>query len=226
MKKYLLAMGLIIALGFNATTAAQTRQIKEQQELVDTTAKDNLEAFSDTISIADSLEQVIDNTPADWDDDDDNTIIDLKQIFKGVNGNGLAGMLFALMVIMIIFVFSPLIIFGLLLYFIFRNRRQKMKLAQMAVQNGQPIPDQLLNDVSPNDSETYKSGMRQLFLGLGLMIFLGITVGEIGFGIGALVLFIGLGKVIIARKSMAQENLNRNLNQNNNQNSNNIQNYE
>ena len=162
----------------------------------------------------------------DWDDDDDNTIIDLKQIFKGVNGNGLAGMLFALMVIMIIFVFSPLIIFGLLLYFIFRNRRQKMKLAQMAVQNGQPIPDQLLNDVSPNDSETYKSGMRQLFLGLGLMIFLGITVGKIGFGIGALVLFIGLGKVIIARKSMAQENLNRNLNQNNNQNSNNIQNYE
>lgn len=226
MKKYLLAMTIMCALGLNVTMAAQTNQKAQQQELVDSTQHDGLEAFSDT-TVADSIvTSAINNVSEDCDDEVENISIELKDIFKGVNGNSLAGMVFALIVIMIIFVFSPLVIFGLLLYFIFRNRRQKMKLAQMAMQNGQPIPDQLLNEVAPTDSETYKSGMRQLFLGIGLMVFLGFTVGKIGFGIGVLVFFIGLGKVIIARKSMNQQALNQNLNQmNNNQNTNN-NNYE
>ena len=60
-----------------------------------------------------------------------------------------------------------------------------------------------------------------MFTGVGLAIFLGIVAGEVGFGIGALVFFIGLGKWYIAR----QDRNNRDNNQtfNNNQN---IQNYE
>ena len=226
MKKYILSLGLIFALGYIAPSTAQTNHVAQEQELVDSTQKDELEAFSDTASTADSSMTSVVNIESD-DSEDVNVNVNLKQLLKDINEDELAEMVFALLVIMIIFLFSPLAIFGLLLFFIFRNRRQKMKLAQMAIQNGQPIPDQLLNEQSPSDAETYKTGMRQLFLGIGLMVFLGLTIGKVGFGIGILVLFIGLGKVVIARKSMNQQNVNQNFNQNNNnQDSNNIESYE
>ena len=47
----------------------------------------------------------------------------------------------------------------------------------------------------------YQTGLRQMFTGVGLAIFLGIVAGKVGFGIGALVFFIGLGKWFIARQS-------------------------
>ena len=199
---------------------AQAQQKQEQQELVDSTVKDALEAFSDTtMEAVDSAINRNINIVDDWDDDEDAGPI-FKKFMREVNANGLVGMFFAMMVVLVIFVISPLVIFGLLLYFIFRNRRQKMRLAEMAMQNGQPIPDQLLREPDFGDTATYQSGMRQLFLGIGLMIFLGFTAGKIGVGIGALVFFIGLGKVIIARKPKADPNA---INSHNNpNNSNNI----
>ena len=223
MKKYIIGMTLLLTLGASAPIAAQTPQAAQQQELVDSAKKDALEAFSDTT------------------DTEDTTVVSSqhrmhnrggKTLVGGLLGDdfetdGIPGMLFVLCVLLIIFVFSPLVIFGLLLYFIFRNRRQKMKLAQMAMQSGQPIPDQLLKEQNPDDRTTYQSGMRQLFLGIGLMVFLGIVIGKVGLGIGALVFFIGLGKVLIARKSLNDPNLNnQNYNRNNYQNSQNTHDYE
>ena len=48
------------------------------------------------------------------------------------------------------------------------------------------------------DDRMMQQGIRQLFLGIGLAIFLGICIGEVGVGIGALIAFIGLGKICIA----------------------------
>ena len=69
----------------------------------------------------------------------------------------------------------------------------------MAMQQGQPIPDQLLKESPVNTDEEYQKGMRQCFVGVGLMIFLGYAAGTVGFGIGALVFCIGLGKVFASR---------------------------
>lgn len=211
---------MLLTLGITVPAMAQAQQKQEQQELVDSTVKDALEAFSDTtMEAVDSAISRNINIVDDWDDDEDAGPI-FKKFMREVNANGLVGMFFAMMVVLVIFVISPLVIFGLLLYFIFRNRRQKMRLAEMAMQNGQPIPDQLLREPDFGDTATYQSGMRQLFLGIGLMIFLGFTAGKIGVGIGALVFFIGLGKVIIARKPKADPNA---INSHNNpNNSNNI----
>lgn len=205
MKKYLIALTLLLALGTNDPVAAQTQKSRQQHELVDSTKQHaGLEAFSDTTdAYEDSIIAASTNShvSVDWDGED------AQEAFGGfmrqLKADDIAGMFFVLAVVLIVFVISPLVIFGLLLFFIFRNRKQKMKLAQMAMQNGQPIPDQLLNERqgTTDDKYAYQSGMRQLFLGIGLMIFLGFTVGKIGVGIGALVFFIGLGKVIIGRKS-------------------------
>ena len=226
MKKYLIALTLLLALGTNDPVAAQTQKSRQQHELGDSTRQHaGLEAFSDTTdAYEDSIIAASTNShvSVEWDGED------AQEAFGGfmrqLKADDIAGMFFVLAVVLIVFVISPLVIFGLLLFFIFRNRKQKMKLAQMAMQNGQPIPDQLLNERqgTTDDKYAYQSGMRQLFLGIGLMIFLGFTIGKIGVGIGALVFFIGLGKVIIGRKS------NNDLNGQyfNSQNQSNINNHE
>ena len=144
-------------------------------------------------------------------------------IFGDMGGAAFMGMLIPILAIVCVGFLLPVILVLLIFYFINRNRKEKYRLAEMAIKNGQPIPDALLKDSKNDDwdSTSYNAGIRQMFTGVGLAIFLGIVAGEVGFGIGALVFFIGLGKWYIAR----QDRNNRDNNQtfNNNQN---IQNYE
>ena len=74
-----------------------------------------------------------------------------------------------------------------------------MKLAQMAMQNGQPIPDQLLDEHRDSDDELRQKGIRQTFLGVGLLAFFGYVGSTLGIGIGILVTVIGLGKLAIVK---------------------------
>jgi uncharacterized membrane protein len=137
------------------------------------------------------------------------------------------GMLTALGILFILFVLFPIIIIIGVVYFINRNRKERYKLAQMAVQNGQPIPDQLLKEEAVQNSNDYQKGIRQMFTGIGLAVFLGIVAGEIGFGIGALVFFIGLGKWYIARQAGVTENNSQYSNKSDKfENPSNIQNYD
>jgi hypothetical protein len=123
-----------------------------------------------------------------------------------MKGSDLAGILLVLGVLLIIFVLAPVLIIVALFYFINKNRKEKMRLAQMAMQQGQPIPDQLLNDSPANINDEYQKGMRQCFIGVGLMVFLGYAAGNVGFGIGALVFCIGLGKVFASRTARKNNN--------------------
>ena len=101
-------------------------------------------------------------------------------------------------VVVIIFLLAPLFIIAVVFYFVNKSRKDKLKLAQMAIQNGQPVPEHLIRDTPIAANSNYRSGITQVFLGVGLMVFLGMLLGKIGFGIGALVFFIGLGKLVLA----------------------------
>jgi len=197
MKKYLIAMTMLLSLGLTVPATAQKQQKKEQQELVDSAQKDNLEAYSDTTGVY----------------DDDSTVVSSRHRMGGsysvkvFDDDGIGGalldnmpeMIVALLMVLVIFVISPLVILGLLFYFIFRNRKQKMQLAETAVKNGQPIPEQLLDEMSTQDDALWKKGIQQTALGVGLMIFLGLLIDELGIAIGALVACIGIGKLIIVK---------------------------
>ena len=191
-------MALLLTLGLYAPVAAQDKQNAKDEptELVDSTANEALEVYSDTTETA--YDSTVVSGP--------HRIGGTSNISFGIDDLdiGDTGKLFAaggivLAILFIIFVLCPIAILIVLFYFINKNRKQKLKLAQMAVENGQPIPDQLLVEGKGTASDAYQTGMRQVFLGIGLMVFLGYTAGEIGFGIGALVFFIGLGKVVIAK---------------------------
>ena len=203
---------MVLTLSMNANATAQKHRHTPRTEQVSDTVKHNpdaIEAFSDTTAAKS-------NANADFDDDDDSYTTRhhvtlegeeagefIEKIFGGL---GIA-MIIPILAIVIFGLLLPLIILFTVLYFVNRNRRDKYRLAEMAIKNGQPIPDELLKEVKDDwDSNGYNAGIRQMFTGVGLAIFLGLILDELGIGIGALVFFIGLGKWFIARQNRPVNN--------------------
>jgi hypothetical protein len=202
MKKFLIAIAMVLSLSMNAEAAAQTHRHSPRTEQTDSTKnnQDAIEAFSDTTTVADE-DSIVTRQHIDMTKEDARDIV--HEVFSSLDSGMVFSMLTALGVLFILFVLFPIIVIITVVYFINRNRRERIKLAQMAMQNGQPIPDEILKGHKDalTESDDYQKGIRQMFTGVGLAIFLGIVAGEVGFGIGALVFFIGLGKWYIARKS-------------------------
>ena len=211
MKKYLIAIAMVLTLSMNANATAQKHRHTPRTEQVSDTVKHNpdaIEAFSDTTAAKNN---------ADFDDDDDYSYTTRHHVtLEGEDAEDFIGKIFGGLGIAMIIPILAIVIFGLLLpliilftvlYFVNRNRRDKYRLAEMAIKNGQPIPDELLKEVKDDwDSNSYNAGIRQMFTGVGLAIFLGIILYELGLGIGALVFFIGLGKWYIARQNRPVNN--------------------
>ena len=234
MKQYLIAIALMLALSLNAEAASQKHRHTARTEQVDST-KDNqdaIEAFSDTTSSskedAEDDQYITHRHRTTYSTSSD--VQELKDVMEGMGG--LFGpMITGVIIVFIMFLLAPLLIIIAIFYFVNKNRKERYKLAQMAIQNGQPIPDDILKNqvASSYKGSDYQTGVRQMFTGVGLAIFLGIIIGKIGIGIGALVFFIGLGKWFIARQNGDMGNndpLNNNNSNNQFNNNSNIRDYE
>ena len=188
MRKLLFTLAFIATLTTSVPTMAQKhRHTPRTQELVDTTssAATAIEAYSDTTATATDTTISYNNNGS-------------KALFASFDYDGEDeefGAKFTITICFIVFVLAPISIIGLIFYFIRQSRKDKIRLAELAAQNGQPIPTDLLRSAK-NSNANYAPGVRQCCLGIGLAIFLGIIMDELGFGIGALVFFIGLGKII------------------------------
>ena len=217
MKQCLIAIAMVLTLSMNASATAQKHRHTPRTEQVDTTKnnQDAIEAFSDTTNAA-NAEDAEDDQYIESRRTTTHQVSGFPDFFDHLDGKDVAGMIFVLLVILIMFLAAPIGIIIAIFYFVNRNRREKYKLAQMAMQNGQPIPDQLLKENAAMNKDDYDTGLRQMFTGVGLAIFLGIIIGKLGIGIGALVFFIGLGKWYVARQ--AKENAPRDYQDYNNNN--------
>lgn len=198
MKKYLIAITMLLTFAMGQTATAQSKSPKATEELVDSTKKgDALEAYSDTTNVAYDSTVVSRRHRIGY--VDGSGIV--NDIFGNIGVEGMWGMTFVLMVLVIIFVIAPVIILALLFFFLYKNRKQKMKMAEMAMKQGQPIPDELLVDHKETDDELWQKGLRQTFLGVGLLAFFGYVGSTLGIGVGILVTVIGLGKLAIVKTS-------------------------
>ena len=228
MKKVLFTMALLLTLSMGMQAAGQKHRHTPRNEQVDSTSQDAVEAFSDTTSTDTSnvtkhkSKVTVTTSTSPWSSNTTTYEMDnedfgnmLKHLFVDMDSNSIAGMFFVLGVLLIIFVLAPVLIIIALFYFINKNRKEKMRLAQMAMQQGQPIPNQLLNENPADVGDEYQKGMRQCFVGVGLMVFLGYAAGQVGFGIGALVFCIGLGKVFASKTAQKRNDKNNELNQHN-----------
>ena len=235
MKLYLIAIALMLALSLNAEAASQKHRHTARTEQVDST-KDNqdaIEAFSDTTSSskedAEDDQYITHRHRTTYSTSSD--VQELKEVMESVGGIFGPMLAVGIVAFVVIFFLLPLLIIVTIIYFVNKNRKERYKLAQMAIQNGQPIPDDILKSKLSSSSQgsDYQTGVRQMFTGVGLAIFLGIIIGKIGIGIGALVFFIGLGKWFIARQNGDMGNndpLNNNNSNNQFNNNSNIRDYE
>lgn len=210
MKKVLIVLTLMLTLGMGAQAAAQKhRHTPRGTELVDTTKHNSaVDAFSDTTDTAGV------NYFDDEDYDEDEQIKrGISTVFDHLDNEGMwAAVVVPIVAIIIMFLLAPLLIIIAVFYFVNKNRKDKMKLAQMAMEKGQPIPEKFLNEQPTEVDDEYQKGLRQCFVGIGLAIFLGFAAHEIGFGIGALVFFIGLGRVIAAKTAAKKNEKDKELN--------------
>ena len=235
MKKYLIAITMLLALSLNAEAASQKHRHSARTEQVDSTKdkQDAIEAFSDTTSSAASEDAEDDHYISHRHRTTYTTSSDVqefKEVMEGVGGVVGPMMAVGIVTIIVIFFLLPLLIIFVIIYFVNKNRKERYKLAQMAIQNGQPIPDDILKSKvsSSSGDNDYQTGVRQMFTGVGLAIFLGFIIGKVGIGIGALVFFIGLGKWFINRQNNNTGNddfLNHN-NSNQFNNNSNVRDYE
>lgn len=198
MKQYLIAIAMLLTLATTTQAAAQKHRHSTNLTAVapvataDTTG---IEAFSDTTGaeVPDTM-----NTYSTNGHYSVNVTTPMDNLLSSIDGGDLAGMMFILCIVAIMFLLAPVLIIVVIFYFLNKSRKDKLKLAQMAIQNGQPIPEPLIREQPTIGVNPYRGGITQICLGIGLMVFLGMIIGKLGFGIGALVFFIGLGKLIIA----------------------------
>ena len=241
MKHYVIAIAMVLALGMSADAAAQKHRHTPRTEQVDTNRQDKpdaIEAYSDTTSTdttsySSSSYGSNSGSSVSWQQSDSLSEEDVKvlrEVFGGFGGIFGSGIALGMVALVSIFVLLPLLIIIAIIaifYFVNKNRRERYKLAQMAIQNGQPIPEEILKQQAQTVSDDYQAGIRQMCLGVGLAILLGFMIEEIGVGIGALVFFIGLGKWYIARQNRSNGSTPFGDSGNNSSNNNsNIQNYD
>ena len=117
---------------------------------------------------------------------------DMPGFFKGLlglSGLGMASGAIFMVVVMLLCIFGlPLLLLALLLYLLFRRRRT----------DGQPrttTPDEV--SAPSLDRTLFNKGVKNICLGIGLAIFLGIWMGDFGVGIGILIVCIGIGEVLV-----------------------------
>lgn len=112
-------------------------------------------------------------------------------------GSVLVAIAFVLLCILV--VLSPFIFVALIIYMVLKNRNQRYRLAEKAMESGRPIPDNLLKKDDFSNEALWKKGVRNACLGVGLVVCFYIIGANPLTGIGWLVFFYGLGQCIIAR---------------------------
>lgn len=182
--------------------------------------KDENVAYSDTTSTA--FGNAADTDVADDDDNDtagytytmssnplnmdhfDNPFAFFVALFgAGIGGIVLA--LFILLIILLVFL-SPLIVVYIIYRFLKRLYSDKVRLAEKAIASGSPMAKSASTTVMGSaDQELWSKGVKNVALGLGLIILFAFWGAQALCGIGALIMCLGIGKMVIARTNVKVE---------------------
>ncbi|MBO7498561.1 MAG: hypothetical protein J6T64_05135 [Bacteroidaceae bacterium] len=145
-----------------------------------------------TMSVNDSITVEYDNMEEFLDDVFGGHPKGLSKLF---NGFAKWGWVYALIPILLLFVF-PLLVLFLIFFFVYKGQKAKYRSYEKMAASGRPISQEMLNHITEDEYKMRNEGIRDICVGIGLAIFLGIIIHELGIGIGALVVFIGLGKLM------------------------------
>lgn len=111
--------------------------------------------------------------------------------------NDMGGIIALISVIMVFGL--PLFIVAITLWFRYKNKQAKYKLAAEALAAGRTIPTELFNEPEERENAILAKGIKNIFLGIGLGVLLWVMTEEEGLAaIGFLIFCMGIGQVLIA----------------------------
>lgn len=217
MKQKLLIFVLMMTLGtmvVNAQPKHRHHAVAAQAAVAaDTTAKDEIEAFSDTTSVAEensTVPRVYVDDDFDFVSDDFEDIPDWLVNFLGGSLGVVGGIFLILMLIIAVFLaLAPFIAIVLIMRYLIRRHNDRVMLAQKAMETGQPIPEELVSTDKRSDEYLRRRGIRNIWIGIGMGMMFGIWGADMLTGVGVLVLCYGIGQVMIARSSRKKNELDR-----------------
>lgn len=182
--------------------------------------KDENVAYSDTTSTA--FGNAADTDVADDDADDSagytytmssnplnmNHFDNPLAFFVALFGAGFGGIMLALLILLVILLvfLSPLIVVYLIYRLLKSLHNDKVRLTEKAIASGRPIAKSSSTTVyGSTDQELWNKGVKNVALGLGLIMLFGFWDAYALCGIGALIMCLGIGKMVIARTSVKVE---------------------
>ncbi len=108
----------------------------------------------------------------------------------------------AIPIIAILMVFgAPALTVILVALFVFRHRERRQQLLNERIQkfleNGQPVPENLMEDALPSPARNLNQGLILLGAGIGLTVFLSLMTGFVIGSLGLILIGVGVAKILI-----------------------------
>lgn len=128
--------------------------------------------------------------------------------FVALFGAGFGGIMLALLILLVILLvfLSPLIVVYLIYRLLKSLHNDKVRLTEKAIASGRPIAKSSSTTVyGSTDQELWNKGVKNVALGLGLIMLFAFWGAYALCGIGALIMCLGIGKMVIARTSVKIE---------------------
>ena len=132
----------------------------------------------------------------DDDLDDFGSFVDFCKPLFGMGGIAIAVIVCLLV---LLFLFAPLIAVILIVRHLIKQRNDRIALAEKALEQGQPIPSQLCEQALDTNETLWRKGIRNVSIGVGMIVMFYIWSSSMLMGIGALVACYGVGQLVIVR---------------------------
>lgn len=200
MKRFILTLTVMLACIAMSVDAAPHHRNHLDNTVVADTAHTGIEAYSDTASwdaaaAADSTYYA--STPYMDDDlDDFGSFVDFCKPLFGMGGIAIAVIVCLLV---LLFLAAPLIAIILIVRHLIKQRNDRIALAEKALEQGQPIPSQLCEQALDTNEALWRKGIRNVSIGVGMIVMFYIWSSSMLMGIGALVACYGVGQLVIVR---------------------------
>lgn len=182
-------------------------QFTKEQEKADNEAY-GIEAYSDTSSVSENDAAVLDN----GNNNDQEKVNEFNRYspkhfddpfswFAYLCTDSFWGFLFTMIVLLLFlfFLFLPFIIVVVIVRYVIRRHNDRVRLAEMAMKQGRPLSEEQMSLGQKSPQYMWRRGVRNLSIGIGLMLFFGCMQADPLVGVGALIACMGGGQMFMAR---------------------------
>ena len=210
MKQILIALAVALTLSTSMQARVHLHRHTPRTEAAiakaDSAKNQGVEAYSDTTS---NYNKAVDDTtytssPASSKYDHDYDFDDSNWFVKAIAGTmGVGGIIIVVLILLLgaLICLAPLIVVILVIRYLIKRHNDSVKLAEKAMETGQPIPSAVRPSKVYTKEEQWQRGIKNASIGLGLMILFWFIDADAIIVVGALILCMGVGQMVIARTS-------------------------